>query len=42
MIKCFMEDCFELELGFFEVEELFDFFVCEFVLYFYNKVIFDV
>lgn len=42
LIKRFMEDRFELELGSFEAQEVLDLFAREIAPYYYNKAIFDV
>ena len=42
IIKHFMEDRFELELGSFEAQEVLDLFAREIAPLYYNKAIFDV
>ncbi len=42
IIKRFLEDRFELELGFFEAQEVLDLFAREIAPLYYNKAIFDV
>ncbi|MBS7662382.1 DUF2164 domain-containing protein [Pseudomonas lalucatii] len=42
LLKRFLDERFELELGSFEVQELLDLFAREIAPHFYNKAIFDV